>query len=77
MDTSAAPPGGGASPSLRRIAVHQPIYIGQQHHRVSPGSLPDTGSETVIVAKADFLCCNAVIFVDHRHNTRLQQAGQR
>src|SRR3546814_18648376 len=50
------------------ILVVEAVDVGQQDHAARRRGLRDARGEAVIVAKADFLGRDAVIFVDDRHD---------
>ena len=48
-----------------------------KNQRVGADHCGDSGCEPVIVAKANFLCRDGVVFVDHGDGSQLKQLGQR
>src|SRR3546814_15628879 len=55
---------------LRRIAVIEAVDVRQQDDAARARRLRDARREPVVVAKADFLGRDAVIFVDDRHDAQ-------
>ena len=60
-------------PRLRRIAVEQAINLSENDQLVRLQHLGNFRGEAVIVANPDFLGRDRVIFVDDRHDIRIQQ----
>src|SRR3546814_15463100 len=58
---------------LRRIAVIEAVDVRQQDDAARARRLRDARREPVVVAKADFLGRDAVIFVDDRHDAQGQE----
>ena len=59
---------------LRRIAVIEAVDIAEQNHPARPRRLRDARGESVIVAEADFLGRDTVIFIDHRDDAQAEQS---
>ena len=57
--------------------VVQGVDVGEQHERVGADQVGHQGGEPVVVAKADLVGGDGVVFVDHRHDAEVQQPVQR
>ena len=61
----------------RRVLVVKSVDVGQQHDTARARRLRDARRQPVVVAKADFLGRDAVIFVDDRHHAQAEQPVER
>ena len=62
--------------AVRGRAVVEGVDVGEQHEGVGADQVGDEGREPVVVAEADLMGGDGVVFVDHGHDAEVQQPVQ-
>ena len=58
-----------------RVAVVQPVDVGEQHQQVGPHQVRDQRGQPVVVAEPDLVGGDGVVLVDHRDGAEPRAAG--
>ena len=64
------------APAARRVAVVEPVDVGEQHEQVGVHQVGDQRGEPVVVAEADLVGGDRVVLVDDRQRRRARAAGR-
>ena len=58
-------------------AVNRPGHVGEEHQQLGAEQVGHQGGQPVVVAEADLVIGDGVVFVDDRDDAEVEQARQR